>query len=682
MASACAESIYKHFQTDLTDTTILVKAMDMQESLIITDGPAPQIMRIDAKYSQKSKNIEIQITSGGKDGQPTKMHAKTTVVLNDVQKEKKDLQSKLGPVMPKIQQVKDDVSEGLADRFTTSMAYRMVASLAHYDDSHKGVKESCLNSSTMEGHSIIATPERHRLQGDFSVHPCVFDSILQLATFVTNAHENSKFEQEVYVVKGWDNMFIDQRLSLKEQYETYVKMNTSNKEVGVGDILITKGGNLIGCIEGVRVTRVPRRLMDVMFKPKTEAPSARQPAKQNAELQAIATEMRKKPAGPSKLDRALAIISEESGILIPEMKDGDFFADLGIDSLLILVIASRFREELTLDLSASFFVDVDSIGAIRKYFNDLESPEEIVEVPVTATATEVPTTDGPLKLDTALSIIAEESGISIPEMKDEDYLSDLGIDSLLLLVIASRFREELSLDLSASFFADVDSIGAIKNYFKSLDAPSTGAITPESQDDSDSASSQSGRSTPSEATTASEAPEPTPAPKNPNAKPPRSTSILLQGTITPTTKTMFLFPDGSGSATSYMHLPRVDSSVAVVAMNCPYMTTPTQMTGTFEDITALLLAEVRRRQPHGPYYIGGWSAGGAFAHYAARMLIDAGEEVKALLLIDAPAPIGLGKLPESFFKYWREIHQPGGIAQDHGFQHQGVGGPGGGPDTD
>ncbi len=59
----------------------------------------------------------------------------------------------------------------------------------------------------------------------------------------------------------------------------------------------------------------------------------------------------------------------------------------------------------------------------------------------------------------------------------------------------------------------------------------------------------------------------------------------------PNKKTMFLFPDGSGSATSYMHLPRVDEGVAVVAMKCPHMTTPRDMKDSFEDITKILLAE-------------------------------------------------------------------------------------------
>ena len=569
MAFSCAQSILKSLQADVTNTALLVKDMDMQEALIINDSQEPQIVRIEAKYSRKQRRVEIQISSAGKEGQTNKVHAKVNVVFDDLQREKQNLQQSIGSIGPQIELLKSTVPSGLTERYTTSMAYRMVASLAHYDESHKGVKEAYLNSTDLEAHSVISTMARNRLQGDFAIHPCVFDSILQLATFVLNANENSRFDLEVYVVRGWDSMFIDGLLSPDEEYETHVKMVAQDKDNSVGNIAFRKGDILIGCIQGVRVQRVPRRLMDVMFKQKPDAAQAHQPSNKNLIVQAEVAEVRKKTSGPSKLDKALSIIAEESGISIPEMKDEDFLTDLGIDSLLVLVISSRFREELSFDLTPSFFMDVGSIGAIKAYFNNLDSPPS----------------------------------------------EDNGLDS--------------------------DATSSDSETTKSSDATSA-------SEDSDSAQ------------TDVDFKDQTLSAK----KVPKSTSILLQGTMGPRTKTMFLFPDGSGSATSYMHLPRVHEDVAVVAMNCPYMTNPQDMEGSFEDITKILLAEVRRRQPKGPYWIGGWSAGGAFAHYAARLLAEAGEEVKALLLIDAPCPVGLGKLPESFFEYWRTIHQPGGIVED------------------
>lgn len=570
MAFSCAEAILKSFQSqeDVTNTAILVKEMDMQEALIINDSPEPQIVRVGAKYSRKQKKVEIEISSAS-NGQTEKVHAKTTVVFDDHQREKQNLQQKMGFIGSQIEPLKSNVTSGLTERFTTSMAYRMVASLAHYDDSHKGVKEAYLDSTTLEAHSVISTAARNRLQGDFAIHPCVFDAILSLATFVLNANENSRFDLEVYVVRGWESVFIDGHLSPDEEYETYVKMTAQDKDVSLGDIAIRKDGTLIGCITGVRVQRVPRRLMDVMFRQKPDVATAHLSSNDKPILRTEANEVRKKTGGPSQVDKALSVIAEESGISIPEMKDEDFLGDLGIDSLLVLVIASRFREELSLDLSPSFLMEVNTIGAIRAYFKDIDSPPSV----------------------------------------------DSGLDT---------------------------------------DATSSDPVTPKSSDASsvseDSDSAQANADIKEEIASAK--------------KTPVSTSILLQGTMGPNTKTMFLFPDGSGSATSYMHLPRVHENVAVVAMNCPYMTSPKDMEGSFEDITKILLTEVRRRQPKGPYWIGGWSAGGAFAHYAARLLIEAGEEVKALVLIDAPCPVGLGKLPEAFFDYWRKIHQPGGMVQD------------------
>ena len=551
MAFSCAEAILKSFQSqaEVTNTAILLKDMDMQEALIISDGPEPQIVRVGAKYSRKQKKVEIEISSDS-NGKTEKVHARTTVLFDDHQREKQNLLRKMGLIGSQIEPLKRNVTSGLTERFTTSMAYRMVASLAHYDESHKGVKEAYLDSTTLEAHSVISTTARNRLHGDFAVHPCVFDAVLSLATFVLNANENSRFDLEVYVVRGWESLFIDGHLSPDEEYETYVKMTAQDKDVSLGDIAIRKDDTLIGCITGVRVQRVPRRLMDVMFRQKPEVATAHLSSNDNLKMQVEANEVRKKTGGLSKVDKALSVIAEESGISIPEMKDEDFLGDLGIDSLLVLVIASRFREELSLDLSPSFLMEVNTIGAIRAYFKDI---------------------DPPLSVDRGLDTHATSSDSSNVDIKDE--------------------------------------IAGAK-------------------------------------------------------KTPVSTSILLQGTMGPNTKTMFLFPDGSGSATSYMHLPRVHENVAVVAMNCPYMTNPKDMEGSFEDITKILLTEVRRRQPKGPYWIGGWSAGGAFAHYAARVLIEPGEKVKALLLIDAPCPVGLGKLPEAFFDYWRKIHQPGGMVQD------------------
>ena len=132
---------------------------------------------------------------------------------------------------------------------------------------------------------------------------------------------------------------------------------------------------------------------------------------------------------------------------------------------------------------------------------------------------------------------------------------------------------------------------------------------------------------------------------------PKASSVLLQGSPTTCTKTLWLFPDGSGLATSYLPLPDIDATnVAVYGLSSPFVKKAEAMSDCrFEELTASYLNEIRRRQPHGPYFVGGWSAGGISAYDAAQSLVSQGEVVEKLILLDCPNPIGLGKLPSRLY---------------------------------
>jgi len=61
---------------------------------------------------------------------------------------------------------------------------------------------------------------------------------------------------------------------------------------------------------------------------------------------------------------------------------------------------------------------------------------------------------------------------------------------------------------------------------------------------------------------------------------------------------------------------------------------------TFEEMARDYLAELRTVQPFGPYVLGGFSGGGIAAYEMARQLIEAGEQVARLVLLDTPLPGG------------------------------------------
>jgi acyl-CoA synthetase (AMP-forming)/AMP-acid ligase II/thioesterase domain-containing protein/acyl carrier protein len=59
-----------------------------------------------------------------------------------------------------------------------------------------------------------------------------------------------------------------------------------------------------------------------------------------------------------------------------------------------------------------------------------------------------------------------------------------------------------------------------------------------------------------------------------------------------------------------------------------------------EDMVAHYLAEIRKVQPRGPYYLGGYSFGGRIAVYMARQLRAEGEDIALLAILDSSSYLG------------------------------------------
>jgi thioesterase domain-containing protein len=79
-----------------------------------------------------------------------------------------------------------------------------------------------------------------------------------------------------------------------------------------------------------------------------------------------------------------------------------------------------------------------------------------------------------------------------------------------------------------------------------------------------------------------------------------------------------------------------------------------------EDMARFYLQEVRARQPHGPYFLGGYCFGGNVAYEMARQLHSQGERVAQLLLIDAsPSNAGYERLlwwrPAFHYRFARNL---------------------------
>lgn len=359
-------------------------------------------------------------------------------------------------------------------------------------------------------------------------------------------------------------------------------------------------------------------------------------AKQSPKLPIAADPKLAKPPSNGIISRVMAIVSDEARIDPSELRPETEFSDFGIDSLLSLTILSRLRDEVGLDLPSMLFADYPTVEKLQNFISLDRSPslpsgsssQDDTDV-LTAELVSEPDTDR--LVDIIRSTISGETGVPIGDLTVTVRLSELGIDSLLALTTMSKLSEALDIEVPRSLFVENDTLYDLERALDMTIKRRNVKIYP------NAAKLQ--------------------AIEQVNAidSAPYATSVLLQGNSKAAAKKLFLFPDGSGSATSYSSLTRVSPNVAVYGLNCPWMKTPQDIAVPLEQLTAKYLLEIRRRQSHGPYYLGGWSAGGILAYEAAQQLSLAGESTERLILIDSPNPIGLENPPQRMYDFFDSL---------------------------
>ncbi|KAF2686477.1 conidial pigment polyketide synthase PksP/Alb1 [Lentithecium fluviatile CBS 122367] len=661
-----------------SQTGMNVAEMVVKNPLIANGNGPMQLFRSSAVADWSAKEVAVHIYSVNEQGKMTTDHATCKVKLGDTDAWTADWKRNSYLIKSRIDALHRGVDDGATNLIKRGMAYKLFGSLVNYSEQYKGMQEVVMNSDDLETSTRVKF-QADPTNGKFFCAPYWIDSLGQVTGFTMNANDNTDSKSQVFINHGWDTLRIAERFAADKTYQTYVKMQNIGSTVYAGDVYIFDGESIVAMYGGVKFQGVPRKVLDRVLPAsgkttpiaapskvvvsKTAARSAPVPAA------AVTAKLQAKPkaapapkiASPSPVDKCLKIICDEVGVSMNDLVPTAAFADFGVDSLLSLNISGRLREELDLDVESSLFNDCPTVKDLVAFISKSGNTQEAVIVSeisssyasTPASESEVgdatSTNGGSIEgdeagtIDSIRRILAEEIGVKEAEITYTLDLSELGMDSLLSLNVLGRLREELSMDLPSDLFASNSCLNAIEAALgiKSNSTPTLAAPVDNSPPDTASIMVKELM---------------VPFESKPSMKLPQASSILLQGSPKTATKQLFLFPDGSGSSTSYAPLPRIAQDVAVYGLNCPYMKTPQDMKCGLADLTAPYLDEIRRRQPHGPYNLGGWSAGGICAYDAAQVLTHAGEKVERLILLDTPNPIGLEKLPTRLYDYFNSIN--------------------------
>ncbi|MCJ1320622.1 hypothetical protein MMC15_005962 [Xylographa vitiligo] len=608
-----AEHMYRkmgHLPADAPVPGINVRDVEVPRSLIAKPG-APQILKITANADKSRNRIDVSFTTG------TTEHCKCVVEYGDKAAWLSEWSRAAHLVEGRMDALQIQAQEHKAHVLLQGMAYKLFASFVDYEETFRGMQRIVMDANNLEASAQIV-PQPVKEGQNFACAPYWIDSVGHLSGFIMNANDTLDAKTQVYVSHGWESMRFAEALVPGKEYRTYVRMLPAEGKMVAGDVYLFNGNKIIGLFGGVLFQCIPRRVLDTLLPPAGAVPQRATPTKKQLEMTTMAVTTEKTPTSTVtlKVEQKLSvsksvtisvmeIIADECGVDMSELADGNSLADMGCDSLMQLAISGRMREDLELDVHSTLFTDYPTIGSLKGYLSTLE----------------------PLSDDSDMS----ESSSPRSSEFDSDQIGSGG---------SSSKTPGSSPKTPGSPLGHKDAY-AHAEVVRALETAASHGMPIEVDHISEKLAMDVG---------IKEIPSLVLPPK-----PRFASSVILQGNPKTATKNFFLVPDGGGSATSYVGIPNISPDVCVVGLNSPYMKTPEEYVCGVPGMAEHFIKEIKRRQPQGPYIVGGWSAGGVIAFESAQQLIRAGDCVERLVLIDAPCPLIIEPLPISLHRWFNEI---------------------------
>lgn len=305
----------------------------------------------------------------------------------------------------RIEALEQLVTDGVANRLSHRMAYQLFArNLVDYADKYRGMQSVVLHN--LEAFADITIKAGTDLAGTWTVPPFFIDSACHLAGFVMNASDDIDTKNDFCVTPGWGSLRLARPLVAGGKYRSYVKMipTAEDPSVYLGDVYILQDGQIIGVMQAMKFRRYPRVLLNRFFS----APDVKNPssgvggasakavsAAKPAPVAAPATVTVVKPAeviptldapplqiepaaapAPASVNvedldstpaKAMQLVASEAGIDLSDLEDDANFANLGVDSLMSLVLAEKLREQLGVTVSGSLFLEYPTVGDLRAW---------------------------------------------------------------------------------------------------------------------------------------------------------------------------------------------------------------------------------------------------------------------------------------------------------------------------
>ncbi|KAK8109286.1 non-reducing polyketide synthase nscA [Apiospora sp. TS-2023a] len=345
-----------------------------------------QVIQLEAQLDATTRQMPIQLYNVLDDGsRAAEAFGSLAVSFEDPEDWRREWARLQHLVTGQIESLEARAACGRANRLTKGMAYTLFRNVVDYAARYRG-----MDTVVVDGYeaccdvTLAAEPG-----GVWHTPPHWIDSVAHLAGFVMNGSDASDTAGSFFVTPGWETMRFLRPLRHGGRYTSYVKMlPTADKGVRAGDVYILQGGEIVGMVGQIKFRQFPRLLMSRFFSPDKggHVPATSQPQVQAAPV-SVAPVPTTVPApaptptpaqqttAPTPTPQAatapdddsglrgkiFAMIAAETGLDRSDLHPNTQFANVGVDSLMSLVLAEKFKANLGIDIKSSLFLECPSI---------------------------------------------------------------------------------------------------------------------------------------------------------------------------------------------------------------------------------------------------------------------------------------------------------------------------------
>ncbi|KAL8696326.1 MAG: hypothetical protein Q9224_002852, partial [Gallowayella concinna] len=405
MALSASNYVHSKLHPGQEVPRLSIHDIELIQPLICQEVNQSQVMQVAAVYSSANDHVKVSFSST--DGKTTTQHGDCQVAFNDPSEGSAQSNQTLFLLKSRINSFKDSANTGNAHRLLKPMVYKLFDSLVSYGEKYKAMDEVLLDSEYQDAIAKVTLPAMEGSTSTFQFNPYWMDSSVHLAGFLLNG--SMKYPTDIACLStGFDSWRMFKDLTAGKPYTCYVCMQEIGKGNYIaGDAYVFDGEELVVATLGIKFQKMRRTILRSLLLPgghaggTSKTPQAKstttghKSAQKSAKTQARIPLRKEEPKTPelsssesslsdSSPDRGsttpmtemddtnarivtklLAAVAAESGYDLSDMDDETQFTDLGLDSLMAITMIANLKNDMGVELPATFFMDNPTVGEAK-----------------------------------------------------------------------------------------------------------------------------------------------------------------------------------------------------------------------------------------------------------------------------------------------------------------------------